>query len=155
MLRIFYESVVASTILYAVGCWAAGWGWWIPTDSTNWFKRPVMLWEWSVTLWWWFQRGRCWLSYGRSWTVSHTHFMMCTWSVSTFSERLIPPKCMTEHRRKSFLTVAIKLCNSSLWMVLGLFYSLRTFIFILQFLYTIHFLSHLFYTVRLNVYCML
>ena len=33
---------------------------------------------------------------------------------STFSERLIPPKFMTEHHRKSFLPVAINLYNSSL-----------------------------------------
>ena len=33
---------------------------------------------------------------------------------STFSQRLIAPKCTTERHRKSFLPVAIKLYNSSL-----------------------------------------
>ena len=33
---------------------------------------------------------------------------------SSFSERLIPPRCTTERHRKSFLPVAIKLYNSSL-----------------------------------------
>ena len=33
---------------------------------------------------------------------------------SSFSERLIAPKCTTERHRKSFLPVAIKLYNSSL-----------------------------------------
>ena len=34
---------------------------------------------------------------------------------SSFSERLVAPKCTAEHHRKSFLPVAIKLYNSSLW----------------------------------------
>ena len=34
---------------------------------------------------------------------------------STFSQRLIAPKCTTERHRKSFLPVAINLYNSSLW----------------------------------------
>ena len=33
---------------------------------------------------------------------------------STFSQRLIAPKCITEHHRESFLPVAIKLYSSSL-----------------------------------------
>ena len=47
-------------------------------------------------------------------SVSHPLHDVLVRHRSTFSERLIPPKCMTERHRKSFLPVAIKLYNSSL-----------------------------------------
>ena len=46
--------------------------------------------------------------------VSHPLHDVLVRHRSTFSERLIPPKSLTEHHRKSFLPVAINLYNSSL-----------------------------------------
>jgi len=46
--------------------------------------------------------------------VSHPLYDLVLKQRSTFSARLILPKCTTERHRKSFLTVAIKLYNSSL-----------------------------------------
>ena len=79
-----WRPVLSSMLLHSG---EAGWGWWIPTDSTNRFQRPVMLWEWSVTLWRWCQRGRCWLKYGQSQTASHTHFVMCWSGIRVLSVR--------------------------------------------------------------------
>ena len=115
MLRMFYESVVASAILFAVVCWGsrlrgakanrlnelirkasdvAG----VELDSltassclTQQSKVQVIL------------------QYG-----SHPLHITLVKRGSAFSQRLIAPECTTERHRKSFLPVAIKLYNSSL-----------------------------------------
>ena len=46
--------------------------------------------------------------------VSHPLHNSLVEQRSTFSQRLIAPKCTTERHRKSFLPVAINLYNSSL-----------------------------------------
>ena len=70
-------------------------------------ERPVMLREWSVTLT--VVSERKILD-----SVSHPLLDLLVRHRRTFSERLIPPQCMTERHRKSFLPVAIKLWHSSL-----------------------------------------
>ena len=113
----FYESVVASAILFAVVCWGsrlrgakanrlnelirkasdvAG----VELDSltassclTQQSKVQVIL------------------QYG-----SHPLHIALVKRRSAFSQRLIAPECTTERHRKSFLPVAIKLYNSSLWL---------------------------------------
>ena len=87
----------------------------MPTDSTSWSGRPVTLWRWSWTLWQKCQTGGCCRSCGRYCSMAPTLHNALVKQRSTFSQRLIAPKCITEHHRKSFLPAAIKLYNSSLW----------------------------------------
>ena len=47
-------------------------------------------------------------------SISHPLYDVLVRHRRTFSERLIPLKCMAERHRKSLLPVAIKLYNSSL-----------------------------------------
>ena len=115
MLRMFYESVVASAILFAVVCWGSrlrvadanrlnklirkasdvvG----VELDSLAAVSDRRML-----------SKVRMILQH-----VSHPLHNALVEQRSTFSQRLIAPKCTTERHRKSFLPVAIKLYNSSL-----------------------------------------
>ena len=98
MQRRFYESVV---------CWGIRLR--VATGSTSWSGRPVTLWGWSWTLWQQCQSGGCCRSCGRYCSTA------LTLSTTLWSNRLIAPKCTTERHRKSFLPVAMKLYNSSLW----------------------------------------
>ena len=81
---------VRSSMLLHAG--AAGWGWRMPTYSTKWFES-----QWCCD---------------SLMVVSERKILTMLWMIwgrhrSNFSARLIPPKCMTEHHRKSFLTVAV------------------------------------------------
>ena len=115
MLRMFYESVVASAILYAVVCWGsrlrvadanrlnklnrkAGDVVGVKLDSLTAVSERRMLRKLHVIL-----------NFD-----SHPLHNVLNERRSSFSERLIPPRCTTERHRKSFLPVAIKLYNSSL-----------------------------------------
>jgi hypothetical protein len=115
MLRMFYESVVASAILYAVACWGsrlrepdanklnklirkAGNVVGVKLDSLSVVPERRMLSKLNVIVD----------------NVSHPLYDLLLKHRSTFSARLILPKCTTERHRKSFLPVAIKLYNSSL-----------------------------------------
>ena len=81
-------------------------------------------------------------------SVSHPLHDILVRHRSTFSERLIPPKCMTERHRKSFLPVVIKLYSSSLWMSLEhstpSYYSSLYGLYCSQAVCTIYFLLHLY-----------
>ncbi|XP_059802691.1 40S ribosomal protein S24 isoform X1 [Hypanus sabinus] len=115
MLRMFYESEVASAIMFAVVCWGSrprvadtnrinklirkasdvvG----VELDSLTVVSEKRMLSKLHAILD----------------NVSHPLHNVLVRHRSTFSQRLIPPRCNTEHRKKSFLPVAIKLYNSSL-----------------------------------------
>ena len=115
MLRIFYESVEASATLFAVVCWGsrlrgadanrlnrlirkAGDVVGAELDTLTAVSDRKML----SKVWMILQHG------------SHPLHNALVKQRSTFSERLIAAKCTTEHHRKSFLPVAIKLYNSSL-----------------------------------------
>ena len=115
MLKIFYESVVASAILYAVACWGSR----LRVADANRLNKLIrkasdivgMECD-SLTV----VSERRMLSKLRTImdNISHPLHDVLVRHKSTFSERLIPPKCTTERHRKSFLPVAIKLYNSSL-----------------------------------------
>ncbi|KAL6487605.1 hypothetical protein MHYP_G00042310 [Metynnis hypsauchen] len=115
MLRIFYESVVASAILYAVACGGsrlrvadanrlnklirkAGDVVGVELDSLTAVSERRTLSKLQAIM----DNG------------SHPLYDTVMRHRSTFSARLILPKCTTERHRKSFLPVAIKLYNSSL-----------------------------------------
>ncbi len=115
MLRMFYESVVASAILYAVVCWGSR----LRVADTNRLNRLIRkasdvvgvkldsLTEVS-------ERRMLSKLHVILDNVSHPlHDVLVSYR-STFSTRLITPKCTTERHRKSFLPVAIGLNNSSL-----------------------------------------
>ena len=114
MLKIFYKSVVASAILYAVACWGSrlrvadanrldklirkasnvvG----MELDSLRVVSERQML-----------SKIKTMLD-----NTSHPLHDMLVSHRSTFSERLRLPKSTTERHRKSFLPVAISLYNSS------------------------------------------
>lgn len=115
MLRMFYESVVASAILFAVVCWRSrlrvadvtrlnklirkacnvvG----VELDSPVTASERRMLFKLCVI----------------SDSLSHPLHDVLVKHRSTFSTRLVPRICTRERDRKSFLPVAIKLFNSSL-----------------------------------------
>ncbi|KAL0151264.1 hypothetical protein M9458_053455 [Cirrhinus mrigala] len=115
MLRMFYESVVASAIMYAVVCWGsslrvrdinrlniiirkAGHVVGEELDSLTEVSERRML-----------SKIKTILDF-----TSHPLHTVLTSYRSTFSNRLRLPRCNTERHRKSFLPVSIKLLNSEL-----------------------------------------
>ncbi|KAL6471887.1 hypothetical protein MHYP_G00205370 [Metynnis hypsauchen] len=115
MLRIFYESVVVSAILYAVACWGsrlrvadanrlnklirkAGDVVGVELDSLTAVSERRTLSKLQAIM----DNG------------SHPLYDTVMRQRTSFSARLILPKCTTECHRRSFLPVAIKLYNSSL-----------------------------------------
>ena len=115
MLRMFYESVVASAILFAVVCWGSG----LRAADTNKLNKLIrrasdivgMELDTLTAV-----SNRRMLSKLRGITENGFHPLhdMLVKHRSTFSARLRLPKCTTERHRKSFLPVAINLHNSSL-----------------------------------------
>ncbi|KAK0139729.1 hypothetical protein N1851_023362 [Merluccius polli] len=113
MLRMFYESVVASAILYAVACWGSR----LKVRDANRLNKVIRKASHvvgeeldSLTA----VSERRMLSRIRSILDNSLHPLHPLHGVltrSTFSKRLIPPRCTTERHRKSFLPVAIKLYN--------------------------------------------
>ena len=116
MLRMFYESVVASAILFAVVCWGSR----LRVADANRLNKLIRkasdivgveldsltaVSDRRMPL-----KVRAILQYG-----SHPLHNTLVEQRSSFSQRLIAPRCTTECHRKSFLPVAIKLYNSSLW----------------------------------------
>ena len=115
MLRMFYESVMASAIVFAGVCWGSS----LRVADANRLNKlirkasdvvGVKLDTLTVV------SDRRMLSKVRAILqhVSHPLHNALVKQRSTFSQRLIAPKCTTERHRKSFLPVAIKLYNSSL-----------------------------------------
>ncbi|XP_062868152.1 phospholipid-transporting ATPase IC [Trichomycterus rosablanca] len=115
MLKIFYESVVASAILYAVACWGSR----LKVADANRLNKLIrkasdvvgVELDSLTTV-----SERRMLSKLKSImdNTSHPLYNTLERRRSTFSQRLIPPKSTTERHRRSFLPVAIKLYNSSL-----------------------------------------
>ena len=115
MLRIFYESVVASAILFALVCWGSR----LRADDTNRLNKLIRKASDVVGV-----------ELDTFSAVSNRRMLSKLWAIlqhvfhplhnalveqrSTFSQRVIAPKCTTDHHRKSFLPVAINLYNSSL-----------------------------------------
>ena len=115
MLRMFYESVVASAILFAVVCWGSR----LRVANANRLNKLIRKASDVVGV------GLDNLS-----AVSDRRMLLRVWAIlqhvshplhnalveqrSTFSQRLIALKCTTECHRKLFLPVAINLYNSSL-----------------------------------------
>ncbi|KAI4897881.1 hypothetical protein NFI96_029587, partial [Prochilodus magdalenae] len=115
MLRIFYESVVASAILYAVACWGSR----LRVADANRLNKLIHKASDVVGV-----ELDSLMAVSERRTLSKLQTIMDNGSHplyhtvmshrSTFSARLIQPKCTTERHRRSFLPVAIRLYNSSL-----------------------------------------
>ena len=109
----FYESVVASAILFAVVCWGSR----LRVAEANRLNKLIRRANNVVKL-----DSLTEVSERRMLSklhaildkVSHPLHDVLVCYRSTFSTRLITPKCTTERHRKSFLPVAISLYNSSL-----------------------------------------
>ena len=115
MLRMFYQSVVASAIFFAVTCWGSG----MKVADTNRLNKLIrragdVVGEELDTLT--IGSARRMLSRLQSIldNVSHPLYDTLAQQRSTFSRRLLSPRCTTERHRKSFLPVVIKLYNTSL-----------------------------------------
>lgn len=115
MLRMFYESVVASSIMFAVACWGSG----MRVADANRLNKlirkasnvvGVELDSLAVVS----ERRMLSKLHAILDNVSHPLHYVLLKHKSTFSERFILPKCTTERHRKSFLPMAIKLYNASL-----------------------------------------
>lgn len=115
MLRMFYESVVASAIMYAAVCWGSS----LRVRDINRLNRIIKkaghvvgeeldsLIEVSE------RRMLSKIKTIRDFP-SHPLYNVLTSYKSSFSNRFLFPRCTTERHRKSFLPVAIKLLNSEL-----------------------------------------
>ena len=112
MLRLFYESVVASAILYAVACWGSR----LRVADANRLNKligkasdivGVELDSLAVVS----ERRMLAKLHAILDSVSHLLHDVLVKQRSTFSGRLLLPKSTTERHRKSFLPVAIKLFN--------------------------------------------
>ena len=115
MLRMFYESVVASAFMFAVTCWGCR----LKAADANRLNKLIRR-----------ARDVVGLELGSLTTVTERRMLSKLHSImdnvshplhdvvvqkrSTFSDRLIPPRCTTERHRKSFLPAVIRLFNSSL-----------------------------------------
>ena len=111
----FYESVVASAFMYAAACWGSR----LKAADANRLNKLIRK-----------ARDVVGMELGSLTAVSERRMLSKLHSImdnvshplhdvlvkkrSTFSARLIPPRCTTERHRKSFLPVAIRLFNSSL-----------------------------------------
>lgn len=92
----FYESVVASAIFFAVTCWGSG----LKVADNNRLHKLIR---------------RAGDVVGEKLdNVTHPLYDTLAQQRSTFSGRLLSPRCTTERHRKSFLPVIIKLYNASL-----------------------------------------
>lgn len=112
MLKMFYESVVASALLYAVACWGSR----LRVSDTNRLNKLIRkasdvvglkLESFTTVL------ERRMLFKLRSILDNSSHPLHNTLVSlrSTISDRLLHPQCTTERHRKSFLPVAIKIYN--------------------------------------------
>ena len=115
MLRIFYESVVASAIFFAVTCWGSG----LKVADNNRLHKLIrrasdVMGEELDTLTTVAERRMLSKLQSILDNVTHPLYDTLAQQRSTFSGRLLLPRCTTERHRKSFLPVAIKLCNASL-----------------------------------------
>ena len=115
MLRMFYESVVASAIFFAVTCWGSG----MRIADTNRLERLIrragdVVGEELDTLTTVAERRMLSRLQSILDNVSHPLYDTLAQQRSTFSRRFLSPRCTTERHRKSFLPVAIKLYNASL-----------------------------------------
>ena len=115
MLRMFYESVVASAIFFAVTCWGSG----LKVADNNRLNKLIrragdVVGEELDTLTTVAERRM--LSKLQSILDNVTHPLDDTpaQQMSIFSGRLLSPRWTTECHRKSFLPVVIKLHNASL-----------------------------------------
>ena len=115
MLRMFHDTVVASAFLFAVVCWGSR----LKAADANRLNKLIRKAGDMVGL----ELGsltavaeRRMLCRLRSImdNISHPLHDVLVKHRTTFSARLIPPRCTTERHRKSFLPVAIRLFNSSL-----------------------------------------
>ena len=117
MLRMFYESVVASAIFFAVTCWGSG----MRIADTNRLERLIrragdVVGEELDTLTTVAERRMLSRFQSILDNVSHPLYDTLALQRSTFSRRFLSPRCTTERHRKSFLPVAIKIYNASLRM---------------------------------------
>ncbi len=115
MLSMFYESVVASAIMYAVVCWGSS----LRVRDINRLNRIIkkaghVVGEELDSLIEVSERRM--LSKIKTIREFHSHplYNVLISYRSSFSNRFLLPRCTTERHRKSFLPVAIKLLNSEL-----------------------------------------
>ena len=94
---------------------AVGWRSQITTDWTNWSEGPVMSWGRSLfTLTTVAERRMLSKLQSILDNVTHPLYDTLAQQMSTFSRILLSPRCTTEHHRKSFLPVVIKIYKASL-----------------------------------------
>ena len=113
MLRMFHDSVIASSILLAAVCCGSR----LRVADANRLNKlirkasDVVGVELDTD-----SSAQCQLSKVQAILLHGSHLLhkALVKQRSTFSKRLIAPKCTTERHRKSFLPVTIKLYNSSL-----------------------------------------
>ena len=110
ILRMFYQSVVASAIFFGLVCWGSRLR---AADANKIIRKAgsvlgVQLNSLSVV-----SEGMMLCKLHSILDNTHPLHQVLTSHRSTFSNRLIPPLCKTEHQRKSFLPVAIRLFYSS------------------------------------------
>ena len=115
MLRMFYESVVASRIFFAVTCWGSG----LKVADNNRLNKLIrragdVVGEELDTLTTVAERRMLSRLQSILDNVAHPLYDTLAQQRSTFSRRLLSPRCTTERHRKSFLPVVINLYNASL-----------------------------------------
>ena len=110
----FYQSVVASAIVFGLVCWGSR----LRAADANKINKiirkaaSVLGFQLDSLLVVSESRMLCKLHSILDNNTQSLHQVL-TSHRSTFSNRLMPPLCKTEHQRKSFLPVAIRLFNSS------------------------------------------
>ena len=113
MLQMFYQSVVASALFFAVACWGGG----IKAGDANRLNKlvkkagsvvGVKLDSLEVVA----ERRMRGMINAILENPSHPLHEELRLMRSTFSNRLIPPRCRTERLRRSFVPAAIRLYNS-------------------------------------------
>ena len=115
LLKVFYESVVASTILFAVTCWGSG----LSVADNNRLSKLIrrasdVVGEELDTLTTVAERRMLSRLQSILDNVSHPLYDTLNQMRSSFSSRLLLPRCTTERHRKSFLPVVARLYNASL-----------------------------------------
>ncbi|XP_010777592.1 protein kinase C alpha type [Notothenia coriiceps] len=114
MLQMFYDSVVSSVIFFAVVCWGSG----VKTADANRLNKLIRR---AGSVLGVDQESLAVVSEGRMLRKllsildngSHPLHATLVSYRSTFSHRMISPITTTQHHKRSFLPVAIKLFNSS------------------------------------------
>ena len=114
LLKTFYQSMVASTLFFAVVCWGGG----IKAGEANRLNRLVKRASSVVGL-----KLDSLEAVAERRMRGKINAILCNpshplydelWQLgSSFSHRLIPPRCKTERFRRSFIPAAIRLYNSS------------------------------------------